>query len=69
MLSDQVLLRSHLRIIGYAKGATIAFSVTADRVIIHGVTGAGLRFHYAGKAMIELLCLLERAIALRLKWI
>ncbi|WP_375491222.1 hypothetical protein [uncultured Nostoc sp.] len=43
VLSDRVSLRSHLRIIGYAKDATIAFSITADRVIIHGVTVAGLR--------------------------
>ncbi|MEH1780068.1 MAG: type II toxin-antitoxin system RelE/ParE family toxin [Nostoc sp.] len=34
-------LRSHLRTIGYAKRATIAFSVTADRVIIHGVFYGG----------------------------
>lgn len=34
-------MRSHLRTIGYAKRATIAFSVTADRVIIHGVFTGG----------------------------
>lgn len=64
VLSDQVSLRSHLWIIGYAKDATIAFSVTADRVIIHGVTVAGLQFHHAGRGMIKLLYLLEIAITL-----
>ncbi len=34
-------LRPDLRVIGYAKRATIAFSVTADRVIIHGVFYGG----------------------------
>jgi toxin ParE1/3/4 len=34
-------LRPGLRVIGYAKRATIAFSVTADRVIIHGVFYGG----------------------------
>ncbi|MEH1816392.1 MAG: hypothetical protein V7K26_14430 [Nostoc sp.] len=66
MLSDQVSLQSHLRIIEYAKCATIAFSVTANRAIIYGVMVAGLQFHHAGRTMIELLCLLERAIAIKL---
>ncbi|MBW4505801.1 MAG: type II toxin-antitoxin system RelE/ParE family toxin [Scytonematopsis contorta HA4267-MV1] len=34
-------LRPGLRVIGYAKRATIAFSVTTDRVIIHGIFYGG----------------------------
>lgn len=34
-------LRPNLRVIGYAKRATIAFSVTTDQVIIHGVFYGG----------------------------
>ncbi len=34
-------LRENLQIIGYAKRATIAFSVQTDRVIIHGVFYGG----------------------------
>ncbi len=34
-------LRPNLRIIGYAKRVTIAFSVETDRVIIHGVFYGG----------------------------
>lgn len=34
-------LRSDLRVIGYARRVTIAFSVKTDRVIIHGVFYGG----------------------------
>ncbi len=34
-------LRPNLRVIGYAKRTTIAFSVETDRVIIHGVFYGG----------------------------
>ena len=34
-------LRPDLRVIGYAKRATIAFSVKIDRVIIHGIFYGG----------------------------
>ena len=39
-------LRENLRIIGYARRATIAFSVQDDRVIIHGIFYGGQDYDF-----------------------